>query len=256
VKALAFAWLFAGAALAAQVKQLPIDKDIQERGRKEALQHYRFGEEALRGERFDEAEREFRKSAQLDPRLELAPYGLGRVYMATKRYRDAIGAYTKCREVFRDNASMTLQDESLGQRRVDDQIRALEDTKQMYESGTGNNRTVNAAVTIQNLQTQINELRTLRRRGSYRPEDVPAWISLALGSAYFRANAMADAEREFRETLRAQPKLGEAHNNLALVYMLTGRYDEADREIKAAEKSGFAVNPQFKEDLKKAMSKR
>ena len=48
------------------------------------------------------------------------------------------------------------------------------------------------------------------------------------------------------------PKLGEAHSNLALVFMLTGRYDDAGREIEAAEKHGFHVNPQFKEDLKKA----
>ena len=42
------------------------------------------------------------------------------------------------------------------------------------------------------------------------------------------------------------------HNNLAVVYMQTGRLAEADAEIKAAEKTGFRVNPQLKEDLKKA----
>ena len=38
--------------------------------------------------------------------------------------------------------------------------------------------------------------------------------------------------------------------------MLTGRYGEAEQEIKAAEKSGFKVNPQLKEDLKKASARR
>jgi Flp pilus assembly protein TadD len=61
---------------------------------------------------------------------------------------------------------------------------------------------------------------------------------------------MADAEREYREAIRVDPKLGEAHNNLAVTLMLTGRLDEAGQEIKAAEKAGFRVNPQFKEDLK------
>jgi Flp pilus assembly protein TadD len=82
--------------------------------------------------------------------------------------------------------------------------------------------------------------------------DTPAWISLALGSAYFRSGSMSDAEREYLAALQADPKLGEAHNNLAVVYMLSGRYPQADAEIKAAEKSGFRVNPQLKEDLKKA----
>ena len=66
---------------------------------------------------------------------------------------------------------------------------------------------------------------------------------------------MMDAEREYLETLKADPKLGEAHNNLAVVYMLTHRYAEADAEIKAAEKSGFRVNPQLKDDLKKASAR-
>jgi hypothetical protein len=50
-----------------------------ERSRKEALQHYRLGQDAMRNERFDIAEKEFQKSAALDPTLELAPYGLGQV---------------------------------------------------------------------------------------------------------------------------------------------------------------------------------
>ena len=87
------------------------------------------------------------------------------------------------------------------------------------------------------------------------PEPMPAWISLALGSAYFRSDALPDAEREYRAAIEVDPKLGEAHNNLAVVYMLTQRYAEADAEIKAAEKSGFRVNPQLKEDLKKASAR-
>jgi Flp pilus assembly protein TadD len=67
---------------------------------------------------------------------------------------------------------------------------------------------------------------------------------------------VCDAEREYRAALAVDPKLGEAHNNLAVVCMLTGRYGEAEQEIKAAEKSGFKVNPQLKEDLKKASARR
>ena len=37
---------------------------------------------------------------------------------------------------------------------------------------------------------------------------------------------------------------------------LSVTFQEADAEIKAAEKSGFKVNPQLKEDLKKAAARR
>ena len=52
-----------------------------------------------------------------------------------------------------------------------------------------------------------------------------------------------------REALRVESNLGEAHNNLAVVCMLTGRYSEAEPELQAAEKAGFRVNPEFKHEL-------
>ena len=63
---------------------------------------------------------------------------------------------------------------------------------------------------------------------------------------------MTDAEHEYKAALQVDPNAAEAHNNLAVVLMLTRRFDEAEAEIKAAEKAGFRVNPQLKEDLRKA----
>ena len=50
-------------------------------------------------------------------------------------------------------------------------------------------------------------------------------------------------------------KLGQAHNNLAVICMLTGRLDEAEAEVKLAERNGFRVNPRFKDDLNAARKK-
>jgi len=46
-------------------------------------------------------------------------------------------------------------------------------------------------------------------------------------------------------------KLGEAHNNLAVLYMQTGRKAEAEEAVKAAERARFRVHPQLKEDIRK-----
>ena len=221
---------------------------VTERNRTDALRRYRSGEKALRNEAYLEAEREFQEAVKLDPVLDLAHYGLGQVFMATKRYAEAVRAYRNCRQAFSTMAAEALQDRTGYERRLDDQIRALEDAKSGYEMGIA--KTANTPATILRLDSQIKQLKYQRKRGPERPEGVPAWISVALGSAYFRTNAMQDAEREYREALKDEPNLGEAHNNLAVVCMLTGRYDEAEREVAAAEKAGFKVNPQFKQDLK------
>ena len=80
---------------------------------------------------------------------------------------------------------------------------------------------------------------------------------LALGSGYFRNGDRDAAEAQWRAAVDANPKLGEAHNNLAVICMQTGRFDEALQELTLAEKAGFKVNPQFKADLKeRAKTKR
>src|SRR5947199_5630319 len=104
-----FALVIATAGSAAA--QPALGQATADRNRKEALQHYRLGQDAMRNERFDIAEKEFQKSAAIDPTLELAPYGLGQVYMATKRFRPAIVAFTKSREVFQANAVANAGDE-------------------------------------------------------------------------------------------------------------------------------------------------
>jgi Tfp pilus assembly protein PilF len=82
---------------------------------------------------------------------------------------------------------------------------------------------------------------------AFRP---PAELLLALGSAYFRNGDTEGAEANWKAAVEVNQKYGEAHNNLAVIFMQTGRLTEAEQELKLAEKNGFNVNPQFKADLK------
>ncbi len=85
---------------------------------------------------------------------------------------------------------------------------------------------------------------------------VPAFVYVALGSAYFRTEQWADAEREFKAAIAVDPRRGEAFNNLAVLYLQTGRYKEADEAVKSAEKAGFKVHPQLKQDIKDKLTNR
>lgn len=219
----------------------------------EAMKHLRLGQENLRAEKWDLAEREFKAAIALEPPLEMAHYGLGQVYMATKRYPLAVQAYIACRDVHTASIARDVQNDLLAERRLDDQIQALEEERVLLNTGRTKPMTSGGAL---DLDHRIADLRARRYHDAKTVPEIPSWISLALGSAYFRTGAMPDAEREYRAALAVDPRLGEAHNNLAVVCMLTRRFDEADAEIKAAEKSGFKVNPQLKADLKNAAARR
>jgi tetratricopeptide (TPR) repeat protein len=227
--------------------------------KEEARQHYQRGNEALHHEKYDEAEREFQASIKLDPTFELAHYGLGQTYMAMKRYPDAIAAFQKCREVFHANSVADAADQTARDQRLDDRIKELEDQKRTLQSpGHVATTSVSAGLSrtyAQQLDIQINSLKEARHRQATNEEPTPAWLSLGLGSAYFRTNALADAEREYKNAIIVNPKLGEAHNNLAVVYLMTNRASEASAELTAAEKAGFTVNPQLKEDVRAALKK-
>jgi tetratricopeptide (TPR) repeat protein len=230
---------------------------VTDRDQREAVDHYRAGQDALRTEKYEEAEREFQTSIKLDPTYELPRYGLGQTYMAMKRYPAAITAFQKCRDVFHANAVADSADDVKRQRRIEDTIKELEDQRRTAQSP---GHVVNASLSrnyLQQLDMQINSLKEMRqRRTTTGDEPTPAWLSLALGSAYFRTDAYGDAEREYKSAIVVNPKLGEAHNNLAVVYLTTGRAADASMELDAAEKAGFKVNPQLRQDVHDAWVKK
>jgi Tfp pilus assembly protein PilF len=222
--------------------------EAQTSPRARAIQHLRAGQDALQSERWDEAEREFKMAIELDPLLELAHYGLGQTYMATRRYVEAVRAYLNTRDAFHRAAGEQITENLDGERRLNDQIRSLRDQKGSLMSGRLRSRSLGTS--IQQIDDQIRQLETSRRRNTDTVPVTPPYISVALGGAYFRTNAFADAEREWRAALQVDPSIGEAHNNLAVVYFETGRLTEAERSVAAAEKAGFNVNPQLKRNIK------
>src|SRR6187397_1547421 len=81
---------------------------------------------------------------------------------------------------------------------------------------------------------------------------VPYFVPMALGVAHFRSSHFADAEREYKEAIASNPASGETHNNLAVLYLTIGRYEDAENEVKAAEKVGFKINENLKSDIRAA----
>jgi tetratricopeptide (TPR) repeat protein len=221
------------------------------RASQDAITHYRAGKEALATERYAVAEEEFRTATRLDPLLVAAHHGLGQTMMATKRYDEAVTAFLAAREAFKKGQELAATNEMAVQRRLDEQIKALQDDNRTAQRGASgpNAQSIQAAITRND--DQIKTLQSLRRRSSDGPLPTPHWLSFALGSAYFRANDLANAEKEYRAALAQKPDLGEGHLNLAVVCMVTGRLDEATSEVALAEKAGVRVPPALKADIQK-----
>jgi len=216
-----------------------------EQDRREALQHYRTGQEFMSAEQFEKAAEAYQKAIDKDRLLTLAHYGLGQANMAMKRFASAIQAFTQCRETFRTLHTLQERDRVSVERQREDEIRELRDSVRRIRSGQIK---LSQSVADQ-IEKRIQDLERQRTSvgGAFQP---PAEVSLALGSAYFRNGSMEDAEREWKAAVAVNSKLGEGHNNLAALYAMTGRKKEAEDAIKAAERAGYRVNPRLKEDVR------
>jgi tetratricopeptide (TPR) repeat protein len=213
-----------------------------QRSRREAISHYRAGQELMSAEKFEQAVEEFSKAIKSDALFSLAHYGLGQAYMNLQRYASAAKAYQGCLEAFRELYQLEQTNRAAVERQRDDEIVEMQDTLRRMTQNTP------SSPRVLQLEQQLADIKRQKPSldGAFHP---PAAVLLALGSAHFRNGDRDEAETEWKAAIDANPKLGEAHNNLAVIYMQTGRLDEADQEIKAAEKAGFHVNPQFKDDL-------
>ncbi len=227
----------------------------QDRGARErALPPYRTGWEFMRAEAWPEAARSFQQAIDVDPQFELAYYGLGQAYMAQKRFVDATAAYLRCRDLFRAQAGRQFTNAQEAQRYRQDRMTEIDELIRQVQSGPQTAQSNERLRQLNERRRQIQE--NIQRGSSITIENtIPSFVSLALGSAYFRSNNLPDAEREYKAAIDADTKAGEAHNNLAVVYLLTGRPDDAEKELKAAERAGFKVQPQLKEDIKAARKK-
>jgi Flp pilus assembly protein TadD len=225
-------------------------QQLSERDQHAATQHFKLGMQALLGEQYDAAEREFREAVKIDPLYDAAFYGLGQVYMATRRFESAVKAYVAAREAFKSATAEEALASVTSDRRLKDQIDALKEHQRNLTRQMGVSRNPAGQAVIDRVHDQIQQLQTrMGRRAGATPPPVPAGLSMALGSAYFRLDQFEDAEREYKAAIDVNPAFGEAQSNLAVVYLVTGRITEADAAVKAAEKAGFKVNPRLRDDI-------
>lgn len=235
--------------------QSAIDNTLRDR----AQSPYEAGVAHLRNEAFEAALKAFQQAVEIDPSFDMAYYMLGRTHMAMRNYVPATVALSRSRDLFQADSTRQFTNKQQRQQLTRDRIRDLD---QLIEN------TLRAADLPANVTRRYSMLQDVRlyeeRKRQLQDRDrddalqsttaVPAFVSLALGSAYFRSGKLQEAEQAYLATIAVDPKVGEAHNNLAVVYMETGRYDQAEKSVKAAEKAGLKVQQALKDEIKKRKS--
>ena len=222
--------------------------------RQRAMPFARKAWEFIRAEAWPDAAKTFQQAIDTDREYEDAYYGLGLANMRMKKYADAIQAYVKCRDLYRAQAGKQFTNRQDAQRYRQDRLVEIDEQIRLTQTGP---QSLTTQDRIRQLQDQRRQIQDYISRGNNVTVEnsVPAFVYADLGSAYFRTEQWADAEREYKAAIAVDPKSGATLNNLAVLYLQTGRYKEADDAVRAAEKAGFKVHPQLKQDIKAKLDK-
>src|SRR5688572_28450843 len=212
--------------------------------RRTAYHHYVRGQEFLQSELYDKAVNEFQGAIKNDRLFTDAHYGLGQAYMGLRRYASAVQAYERCLDAARTIFSMREQDRAKTDQLITDQLRALREALAQTSR-----MAVGQRAAVLGIESRIRELERSKSGMTERFEP-PAQVLLALGSAYYRNGDPIAARERWEQAMKVNSKLGEGWNNLAVVYMQSGRRDDAEDAIRNAERQGFRVNPRLKDDVK------
>ena len=217
--------------------------------RAKAREQNKLGWDYLRGEKFEEAVKTFQVAVETDPTFEMPWYGLGRAHLALKQFVSASSALIRCRDLYLQQVGRQFTNQQEAQRFRNDRITEIDEMIRQVQTGP---QSLQRQDQLRQLQEQRRQLQEIIARGNNITiaSGVPVWVSLSLGSAYFRSGKLADAETTYKEAIEADPKAGEAHSNLAVVFLETQRYAEALSAINAAKKTGFKVNPELEKAIR------
>ena len=216
--------------------------------RDRAREPYVAGLEQMRNEAFDAAAASFTAAIGIDPDFDMAHYMLGRVRLAQKNYAAAVQSLIKARDLFMAQNSRSFADRREGQRVRRERLAGIDDLLSNLQRVTP--QTLQIREQIRQLEERKRQLEDLEREKDLNPDkQIPAFVSLSLGSALYRAGRVPEAETAYAAAVAADPKTGEAHNNLAVIYLETGRYAQAKASLRAAEKAGVKVHPALKSEI-------
>jgi tetratricopeptide (TPR) repeat protein len=225
-----------------------------------AAKLHRKGAHALKSGRIDKARKAFNDALAECESFPSAHIGLGQIAMSEQRFELALAHFEQARAGYaelgeslfdirtRRYTSARSQIASL-----QDQVRHLETQVQGATTGRGAASEGMLRIEISKMQNAIVQLQAIEPPDPDETGEAPGEIYFYIGNALFQLDRPGEA-LEAWETCRAKsPRFPLVYNNLALVYARMGRLEAARTSLERAEKLGFPVDPQFKEDLEQAL---
>ena len=195
--------------------------------------------------------RRFSRRSTSTREFEDAYYGLGLANMRMKKYGEAHRRLRRNAAIStRRMAGKQFTNRQDAQRYRQDRLTEIDEV--IRQSQTGPQTARHAGPRCANCRNSGARFRSTSQRGSnIERRELGARVRLpGARQRLLPDRAVGRRRARIQGRDRRRPQVGRSPNNLAVVYLQTGRYKEADDAVKSAEKAGFKVHPQLKQDIK------
>ncbi len=257
-------WLAFASLAAGQITEQPPkpgNADVQAVG---SLKQYRAAkpsyDEALKRfakKDYEGARRELAVAIERLPNYSAAHLLLAKTHYVTKEYPAALASVERAEQGWKAFSGLAADIHSDQQDAVYRQRRALNERLIQLRGELSN---AQPSPERDRIVDQINQLERdlaeLDRHQTPVPAavaGVPAEYSFVHGNILLRMNQLAEAEEQYRRAIAANPKYGEAVNNLASLYYQAGKMQSALTVLEEAEQRGLPINADLKKAVMEAM---
>lgn len=200
----------------------------------------------------DKARDSFDKALREIPNYPSAHIGLGQIAMAEGAFEEALDHFNSAKEGYRELGEDLIDVEAKRYANAQREINQLQDSLQQMQS-----QSVSAGATAidsTKIISRIRQLQVIEPPNKGKATEPPGEVFFYIGNALFQLNRRPEALEAWETCRDKSPKFAMVYNNLALAYMQAGRLEAAKESLAKAEELGFPVNPQFKQDLDKAIA--
>ncbi len=205
------------------------------------------GDALMQKERYEAAEKAYRKAIDNEATLPTAYHGLGRALVAQQRFGEAIDALEEAKDRYVRWAQEEKSTEMEARQDAAARARAFQDlqnTQKIRQTAPG---TSPAADLTRMAANRIETERYLAGK-NWKYEDleaIPADVFYLDGLAHLRTGDKEGGIRELDTCLVLEPEHGLAHYNLAVALFTSGQVRAAKEHLDAAVAAGVDANPQF-----------
>jgi tetratricopeptide (TPR) repeat protein len=240
-----------------------------ERALRQAIGYAQRGAASLQKGNVASALKDFNLSLEKEPRLPEAHLGLGHVAMREKRFEDALREYRLAQQGHREIASLVLLVQADRYAKSRERLEHLRDTENQLDSesrrmevrggasSSGSTGSLSAGQIERarvEVDHEIQALEAMKSPSESTANEPPATLYFFEGNALFDLKRTDEAIVAWEKAASLDPKFAPVQNNLAVAYWMRGRMDDAWTAVARAEALRFAVNPNFRADLERAVA--